>query len=354
MAHIAEAQKEKQTEQHNVIDEAYAVRGEDYTVFSIPVGVVYRPSANKLNNLKTKNYLGTAKLVAATDTAEAFTGFSGSERLQRSASSASSSEPANSPPLVRRGTAAARIEGTGSTSPTVELRRRPTDNTVAFAPSSMLARSISASAAGPRPARPTRKESLRAVLRPVQEDRPAARIPASPDQIGALLDRYRSDSAPSSPSQGPGPSSAERVRFGALGSARQASRALQNAAFTASPSLSHRRTPSPPSTDEASPQSAGPFRNGGALSRVRIKLYHGLDTRGMVGHSRLSLTARRADARLGSPSTRRRRCATSGTRSGQSSGSPTTLSFGTSTTTVRGSTSSTRCAHLGSTKTGDE
>lgn len=50
-----------------------------YTVFSIPVGVVYRPNSAKVKNLKTKDYLGKARLVAASDKANAFTGFAGSE-----------------------------------------------------------------------------------------------------------------------------------------------------------------------------------------------------------------------------------------------------------------------------------
>jgi hypothetical protein len=50
-----------------------------YTVFSIPVGIVYRPNEAKVKNLKTKDYLGKARLVAASDRANAFTGFTGSE-----------------------------------------------------------------------------------------------------------------------------------------------------------------------------------------------------------------------------------------------------------------------------------
>jgi len=48
-------------------------------VFSIPVGVVYRPNEAKVRNLKTKDYLGKARLVAASDRANVFTGFAGSE-----------------------------------------------------------------------------------------------------------------------------------------------------------------------------------------------------------------------------------------------------------------------------------
>ena len=41
--------------------------------------MVYRPNQAKVKNLKTKDYLGKARLVAASDQANAFTGFAGSE-----------------------------------------------------------------------------------------------------------------------------------------------------------------------------------------------------------------------------------------------------------------------------------
>ena len=50
-----------------------------YTVFSIPVGIVYRPNEAKVKNLKAKDYLGKARLVAATDRSQTFTGFAGAE-----------------------------------------------------------------------------------------------------------------------------------------------------------------------------------------------------------------------------------------------------------------------------------
>ncbi|KAI9612068.1 hypothetical protein H4Q26_008158 [Puccinia striiformis f. sp. tritici PST-130] len=70
MVDLQEARKEKQTTEHSVIDDAIADRAEGYTVFSIPVGVLYRPASSKLKNLASKNYLGQAKLVAATDASE--------------------------------------------------------------------------------------------------------------------------------------------------------------------------------------------------------------------------------------------------------------------------------------------
>lgn len=80
---MREAQREKATEEHNVIDDAIQDRGEGYTVFSIPVGVLYRPSENKLKNSKRKDYLGKAKLVAASDASEAYTAFTGVTRRDR-------------------------------------------------------------------------------------------------------------------------------------------------------------------------------------------------------------------------------------------------------------------------------
>ena len=54
------ASTEKATEEHTVIDDAIRDRGSGYTVFSIPVGVLYRPSEHKLRNTKTKDYMGKA------------------------------------------------------------------------------------------------------------------------------------------------------------------------------------------------------------------------------------------------------------------------------------------------------
>ncbi|KAL3470161.1 hypothetical protein BJX99DRAFT_251426 [Aspergillus californicus] len=59
------ASKEKVTPDHDVINDAIKERAEGYTVFSIPVGVVYRPNEAKVKNLKTKDYLGKSRVVAA-------------------------------------------------------------------------------------------------------------------------------------------------------------------------------------------------------------------------------------------------------------------------------------------------
>ncbi|KAJ7230861.1 hypothetical protein B0H12DRAFT_221770 [Mycena haematopus] len=54
---MEEAKRVKITDEHNVIDDAIADRGEGYTVFSIPAGVLYRPSEKKLVNAKAKDYM---------------------------------------------------------------------------------------------------------------------------------------------------------------------------------------------------------------------------------------------------------------------------------------------------------
>nr|XP_023900352.1 NADPH oxidase activator-like [Quercus suber] len=61
------AAREKAVQDHDVIDEAIREQAEGYTVFSIPVGVVYRPNEAKVKNLKSKDYLGKARLVAQQD-----------------------------------------------------------------------------------------------------------------------------------------------------------------------------------------------------------------------------------------------------------------------------------------------
>ncbi|KAI9573193.1 hypothetical protein HD554DRAFT_2167476 [Boletus coccyginus] len=93
MADMREASRLKVTDGHGVIDEAMRDRGEGYTVFSIPVGVLYRPSENKLKNSKSKDYLGKAKLVAASDSNNAFTEFTGVTKLQQTSGDNAKNNP---------------------------------------------------------------------------------------------------------------------------------------------------------------------------------------------------------------------------------------------------------------------
>lgn len=82
LAEMENALEQKVTEEHDVIDDAIRDRGDGYTVFSIPVGVLYRPSDSKLKNSKSKDYLGKARLVAASDATDAFTEFTGVKKLK--------------------------------------------------------------------------------------------------------------------------------------------------------------------------------------------------------------------------------------------------------------------------------
>lgn len=61
------AAREKVVRDHEVIEEAIREQAEGYTVFSIPVGVVYRPNEAKVRNLQSKDYLGKARLLAVQD-----------------------------------------------------------------------------------------------------------------------------------------------------------------------------------------------------------------------------------------------------------------------------------------------
>lgn len=65
MEDLKYAAKEKDVPDHDVIDEAIKEKAEGYTVFSIPVGRVFRPSEAKVKNVRTRDYLGKARLVAA-------------------------------------------------------------------------------------------------------------------------------------------------------------------------------------------------------------------------------------------------------------------------------------------------
>ncbi|ORY85079.1 hypothetical protein BCR37DRAFT_345241, partial [Protomyces lactucae-debilis] len=69
------ALQEKQTPAHDIVDEAIRDQGEGYTVFSVPTGTLYRPLDQKVRNLAVRNYLGKARLVAATDESDNYTGF---------------------------------------------------------------------------------------------------------------------------------------------------------------------------------------------------------------------------------------------------------------------------------------
>ncbi|KAI9669694.1 MAG: hypothetical protein M1831_007390 [Alyxoria varia] len=63
MQDLIHASKEKKVDEHNVIDDAIKDQAEGYTVFSIPVGVIYRPAEAKIRNVGKVDYLGKPQLV---------------------------------------------------------------------------------------------------------------------------------------------------------------------------------------------------------------------------------------------------------------------------------------------------
>ncbi|KAL9100647.1 MAG: hypothetical protein Q9163_003995 [Psora crenata] len=67
MADLKFAAQEKQTPEHDVIDEAIQEGAEEFTVFSIGVGTIYCPNSAKVKNLKAKDYLGRARLIATSN-----------------------------------------------------------------------------------------------------------------------------------------------------------------------------------------------------------------------------------------------------------------------------------------------
>ncbi|CCG81403.1 putative PB1 domain protein [Taphrina deformans PYCC 5710] len=85
------ASKKKQNSTHNAIDEGIKRKGKRCRLFSVPVGLLYRPNESKVRNLATRDYLGKARLVAATDSSDIGTGFRGYEKLQAATISAPSS-----------------------------------------------------------------------------------------------------------------------------------------------------------------------------------------------------------------------------------------------------------------------
>ncbi|KAI6007777.1 hypothetical protein F5J12DRAFT_830652 [Pisolithus orientalis] len=93
MSDLEQARKEKEVIGHEVIDDVIRDRGGQYTVFSVPVGVLYHPSEKKLRNSKVKDYLGKAKLVIGSDLDDIYREFSGVTELKQN------SDPSTSSPL---------------------------------------------------------------------------------------------------------------------------------------------------------------------------------------------------------------------------------------------------------------
>lgn len=82
-----------------------------YTVFSIPVGIIFRPPAYKVENLDTRDYLGKAQVIAATEAADLSTGFPGARNAAAPAGISEPSDVAQTVP-TRSKTSAGRLERT--------------------------------------------------------------------------------------------------------------------------------------------------------------------------------------------------------------------------------------------------
>jgi len=218
LADMEEAKRDKATEEHNVIDDAIKDGGEGYTVFSIPVGVLYRPSEKKLKNASQKDYMGKAKLVAASDPGDAFTEFTGVTRLKQGISPAGvyvespAADTGSSTNLSRSATTPS-LSRTQDDSPAPDLGRSKTTLNVPSNPPR--------SAGGPSPlgrsntqispAKPSAAAGIGGPVRGLSVRRPADAPPPPPSKGGGgerftefyddYLDSY--GDAPPLPSAGP-------------------------------------------------------------------------------------------------------------------------------------------------------
>ncbi|CAH7669465.1 hypothetical protein PPACK8108_LOCUS4089 [Phakopsora pachyrhizi] len=292
MRDMEDARKEKQTPEHGVIDEAINDRGEGYTVFSIPVGILYRPPTSKVKNLASKNYLGQAKLVAATDATETFVGFTGSERaaarngtgslsVARNGAGSMSEGVINAPPIQRRGTTSARLENTRlNTSNSVRRPSGPTSASGSGGPGK-LQRSATTQATS----------SARSPIAAVPE-RMTSKIP-SPDRRGDpysddLLDSYNDDP------QRPPDRTADWAR-NTTGGPKYATSSFSSP--RAPPSRKPTITGSNYNYEEAGYGSGGDYAESMvsvAMTKIRVKLHHDSDTRGMSIDPQMSLDEFRA------------------------------------------------------------
>jgi len=307
MADLEAARKEKVTPEHDVIDDALRDQGEGYTVFSIPVGVLYRPSENKVKNTKAKDYLGKAKLVAAEDPRDAYTDFSGSTRLKQglgpngayldqpsqiddikpqlltrapsqrnSAPSATSNDPFAAPPA--RGTASdrgiSRNPSASSGSIGAGAERRPSLATLG----------------------PPRSLSIRRPSAPEVRTAPPPPVPAKADPGSRLTEIYDSYGISEDPSPPPLPAPAsERVAHWAQKTSQMTKMRSAGSVISSAPSM--RRRPTRRTTmmttssrprrsfdeEEEEGYASGdyddmPFD----LIKIRVKLHYKDDIRGMA------------------------------------------------------------------------
>ncbi|CAE6372648.1 unnamed protein product [Rhizoctonia solani] len=198
------AQKEKSTPEHDVIDDAITEQGEGYTVFSIPVGVLFRPNPNKIKNLQTKDYLGKARLISRDGSKyETFDGVDPSElafRRERPPLTATS-DPGRRPGVLSKeganlGRSSSDLGGTSAPRNPAGLSRAATTavSTPANRPSLEARREPQPLTRAATTVRPVRPETPPRPLRP--ESPPRSLRPASPPRPAPAPKTRTPESAP--------------------------------------------------------------------------------------------------------------------------------------------------------------
>ncbi|GAA5842324.1 hypothetical protein JCM5353_000760 [Sporobolomyces roseus] len=180
------AMKEKYTQEHDVIDEAYLDNGAGYTVFSVSVGTVFRPSEAKLANLAQRDFLGKTTVIAAANPFDLNVEFQQTSKAPSTVSADSSRSNSTEPSevvrsLSRSQTTAARLEKSvdGMARP---LRRRPTQEERKVLENN-LKRSQTAPVATSAPSAAISTKPIRAINVPRLPAPQDPRPPSPPDSL---------------------------------------------------------------------------------------------------------------------------------------------------------------------------
>ncbi|KAG5462135.1 MAG: hypothetical protein BJ554DRAFT_5569, partial [Olpidium bornovanus] len=127
-ADLFDAQKEKQSADHDIIDQAIEEGIDGLSVFSLPPGLLFRPAQAKINNASKVDYLGSAKLIAAVERTDMFTGFKGAY-VRKASTVTAGTDTASAPASMLTRAATTRSPGPQSQAPKRSLtsvsRRRP-------------------------------------------------------------------------------------------------------------------------------------------------------------------------------------------------------------------------------------
>lgn len=288
VADLRMAIRAKATPEHEVIDECLRNQGEGFTVFSIPLGVLFRPSQMKVANLSAKDYLGKARLVAADDPRNAYTGFTGTELLKRG----------EGPTGVRvlttvvddRPPAAALVDIPRSADewiPPAVLTRSTSAGSGSIARSATTLRRNHSAGNPVTPATMTRSMSLaRPGMMRSPNAAPLKALPPAPS-LAAIYDNYMVDSAATPPTAASRayPSSGLGItisRTPSRAASRQAPRRRATASRRGDPMPKSRFTDTSYEDDEAYGSGEDLEYPPAELSKIRVKLHFKEDVRGMA------------------------------------------------------------------------